>query len=49
VTVLVRCFQDDINNPPKLGSVLTIKHTGRFNSGKLKDPFFWRERLELEN
>lgn len=44
---IVSCFQQTINNPPKLGSVLTVKHTGYYSNGVLKLPNFWREREDV--
>jgi len=44
---MVQCFQQVINDPPKIGSVLTVKHAGFYSNGRLKHPYFWREREDL--
>jgi hypothetical protein len=31
---------------PKIGSVITVKHSGYWSSGILRDPYFWRERTD---
>jgi len=45
--VMIQCFQQVINDPPKIGAILTVKHAGHYNNGRLKHPYFWRERNEL--
>jgi hypothetical protein len=43
----VRSYQQVMNNPPTQGTVLTVKHFGYSPNGKLKHPYFWRERTDL--
>jgi len=43
----VRCFKEVLENPPSIDSVLTIKHTGFFSTGRVRDPFFWRIRKDI--
>jgi hypothetical protein len=40
---VVSCHRDILENPPKIGSTITVKHNGTFGSGLLKCPYFWRE------
>ena len=40
----VICDHRILNNPPKIGTILTVKHSGYYSNGTLKAPFFWRER-----
>ena len=44
----VRCFSEVIQNPPPIGSIVTVKHSGIFSTGTLKEPVLWRERADLE-
>jgi len=43
---MVQCFQDVMENPPTLGSIITVKHTGCYSTGVLKKPMFMRERKD---
>ena len=45
---MVSCFPDVLKDPPSIGSVITVKHSGVHPSGILKSPFFWRERKDIE-
>jgi len=45
--VTVQAFQQIIQDPPKIGSILTVKCNGYYNNGRLKHPYFYRERHEL--
>jgi hypothetical protein len=45
--VTVQAFQQIINDPPKIGSIVTVKCNGYYNNGRLKHPYFYRERPEL--
>jgi len=29
-------------SPPNIGTVLTVKHSGYYTNGRLREPFFWR-------
>ena len=49
VECTVRCFQDVLRDPPPIGSMITVKHAGIYNStGMLKQPIFWRERKDIQ-
>src|SRR5690349_18970288 len=39
---IVGCFQQVLEDPPPMGSVITVKHNGAFQNGTLRHPFFWR-------
>ena len=45
---MVECFQSDLDDPPSIGSIITVKHSGTFPNGKLKSPMFWREREDMK-
>lgn len=45
--VVVRCPAQIFLFPPEQGAVLTVKHTGYWKTGKLKYPYFWRERRDV--
>ena len=36
-----------IDNPPPLGSIITVKHSGYYKNGTLRHPFYWREKTEI--
>jgi hypothetical protein len=44
---IIRCFEETLKVPPEIGSVLTVKHTGYYSNGRLRDPLFWRERDDI--
>ena len=44
---IVKCFQSVIDNPPSIGSIITVKHNGIFNNGTLRNAFYWRERPDI--
>ncbi len=48
IQCLVPCENQVLQNPPKLGSVITVKHFGYYGNGTLKHPFFWREREDID-
>lgn len=33
-----------LDNPPPLGSTITVKHNGCHSTGRLKRPVFWRQK-----
>lgn len=43
---MVDCFQKDLDDPPAIGSTITVKHDGNYANGRLRNPTFWRERKE---
>jgi hypothetical protein len=43
---IVGCNTHTINSPPRIGSFLTVKHSGHYKSGVLRHPFFWRRKSE---
>lgn len=45
---MVVCFQKDIDDPPSIGSVITVKHAGSNDKGRLRRPIFWRERKDIQ-
>lgn len=47
--VVVKCFQQDLSNAPSVGSTITVKHSGIYANGTLKNPFYWRERIDNLN
>lgn len=45
VMITIRCTYTDFKHPPPAGTILQVKHFGEWkNSGKLKNPYFWRIR-----
>jgi DNA ligase-1 len=44
---IIGCNAEVCNNPPEVGSVLTVKHSGYFSNGTLRHPYFWRERKDI--
>ncbi len=46
--VIVGCFQQIIKNPPEIGSVITVKHNGYYQTGTLQHPFYWRQRKDIQ-
>lgn len=42
---MVGCSSLTLKNPPLIGSVLSIKHSGYFKNGILRHPLFWRTSL----
>src|SRR4051812_43372753 len=48
--VIVQCHQELLINPPPIGSQITVKYAGVYETNKkLKRPFFWRERKEEDS
>ena len=44
---VIGCYQQIIEDPPPIGSVLTVKHFGYYQNGILRHPFYWRIRYDL--
>lgn len=47
VKCAIPCFLQVRENPPAVGSVVTVKHTGYYSTGTLKFPYFWRARTDM--
>ena len=45
---IVGCDQSVFDNPPKIGSIITVKHNSLYNNGTLRHPFYWRERSDTK-
>ena len=45
---MVGCFQKDVDEPPSIGSIITVKHAGSNEKGRLRNPIFWRERNDIQ-
>ena len=45
---IARCFQNVIDNPPSIGSIISVKHNSIFNNGTLRNAFYWRERPDIK-
>src|SRR5438045_1808821 len=43
---MVRCNQSVLENPPPIGTIITVKHSGNYANGRHKQPIFWRERKD---
>jgi hypothetical protein len=43
----VGCPREILNNPPPIGSVITVKHSGFFSTGTLRHAFYWRQRPDI--
>ena len=49
MTCIVKCHtQQILDQPPPIGSILTIKHSGFLKNGTLKNPFYWRSTGQLQ-
>jgi hypothetical protein len=44
---IIPCDIHLLKDPPKLGTVLTVKHHGHYQNGILKHAYIWRERNDL--
>ena len=44
---IIGCYPQILEDPPPIGSVLTIKHFGYYQNGLLRHPFYWRIRVDL--
>lgn len=49
LTCTVKCFHDTLENPPSLGSTVTVKHNGCHSTGTLKNPVYWREKADVQS
>jgi len=47
ITCRVKCSSFDYLHPPEPDTVLTVRHTGYFKSGKLKYPFLTVSRVDV--
>lgn len=45
---VISCFQSVMEEPPAIGSVITVKHNGFFRNGTARDAFYWRERPDIQ-
>mmetsp|Transcript_23095 Transcript_23095/g.32216 ORF Transcript_23095/g.32216 Transcript_23095/m.32216 type:complete len:376 (+) Transcript_23095:2-1129(+) len=45
---VVKCTGQVLQTPPAAGTVISVHHSGYWKSGKLKYPFFWRERKDVQ-
>ncbi len=41
---MVGCHPEVVDVPPKIGSLITVKHSGYFKNGALRNPFYWRNQ-----
>lgn len=44
---VVGCHRQVLEEPPSIGSVITVQHNGSYQSGTLRHPFFWRVRRDV--
>jgi len=44
---LIKCSLWDFENPPEVGAVITVTHSGHHASGKPKFPYFLRVRKDV--
>jgi hypothetical protein len=44
---IIKCNAQTYATPPPFGAVLTVKHAGYWENGRLKDPVFMRERRDM--
>ena len=44
----MKCFEEARKSPPAIGSIVSVKHNGCLSSGVLRNPIFWRERIEAD-
>src|SRR4051794_29206187 len=44
---IISCSSQVLEDPPAIGSVLTVKHNGCYKNGTLRHPYFWRERKDV--
>src|SRR5689334_20460676 len=44
---MVGCSQNVLDNPPSIGSVITVKHIGHLQNGVMRHVFYWRERKDI--
>ena len=44
---IIGCYQHVLEDPPPIGSVITVKHFGYHQNGTLRHPFYWRIRFDL--
>src|SRR5438876_351937 len=42
----VGCSQHILDIPPAIGSTITVKHVGYYQSGAMRHPFYYGEQLE---
>jgi len=45
--IMVRCDGATFQNPPPVGSIITVNHEGLYSSAKLRAPHFFRERNDI--
>src|SRR5688572_637145 len=46
---IIGCAQRVLDNPPSIGSIITVKHLGYLQNGTLRHAFYWRERLDASS
>jgi hypothetical protein len=44
---VIGCHQQTLQDPPPIGSVLTVKHVDYHQNGVLRHPFYWRLSFDL--
>lgn len=44
---VVGCFREDLEQPPEIGSVITVQHNGFYQNGTLRHAFFWKRRPDI--
>lgn len=44
---IVKCPHQIYQHPPKEGTIITVQHEGMWKTGKIRYPYFWRERFDL--
>jgi hypothetical protein len=47
IELVVACTESVLTNPPPVGSVITVKHSGFYKNGTMRHPFYWRVRTNI--
>ncbi len=46
--VKIGWHSNEMENPPEIGSVMTVKHSSSYHNGILRHAFFWKSRPDLK-
>lgn len=39
---------DSLERVPRIGSVITVKHSGSYSNGLLRNAFYWKDQSEMK-
>ena len=45
---MISCPSKILNQPPPIGSVITVKYGSLYKDDTLRNPFYWKQRFDIQ-